>query len=167
MSRSRNEFVAQVLGFIAGIGKHYAGATLQLDSQSVPAASLVTLFQAAVDTDALVAPANTARTAAVEKANAAMETARPMAKAFKGMVLVASGTDTATLADFKLTPRKETVISPETRVTAARKGAATRKALGTKGAKQKRDAKKALAAQASAGEAPAATPSAVPAAPKA
>jgi hypothetical protein len=60
-----------------------------------------------------------------------------MAKSLKDMVLTASGKDTATLADFDLTPRKIPVVSPETRVAAAKKGAATRKALGTMGSQQK------------------------------
>ncbi|HEY3816555.1 MAG TPA: hypothetical protein VGL81_05265 [Polyangiaceae bacterium] len=170
MSVSKSDFVAQLLGFIAGINKHYAGATLQLDSQSVAATSLVTLFQTAVDADALVAPADTARTAAIEKATVALQAARPMAKAFKSMVLTASGKDTATLADFKLTPPKTPVVSPEARVAAAKKSAATRKALGTMGAQQKKAAKKALAAQATPpadAPAPAAATPAVPAPPKA
>jgi hypothetical protein len=148
MSMSNANFVAQLLGFIAGINKHYAGATLQLDSQAVTAASLVTLFQTVVDTAAAVTPTEVARTAAIEKATAAMEAAKPMATAFKNMVLTASGKDSATLADFQLTPRRAPVIPPATRVAAAKKAAATRKALGTMGSQQKKAAKKALAAQA-------------------
>jgi hypothetical protein len=94
-----------------------------------------------------VTAAETARTAAVAKLAAAIATAQPMAKAFKSMVFAASGSDTATLADFKLTPHKAPVISPATRAAAAVKAAATRKALGTKGTAQKKAAKKALAAQ--------------------
>jgi hypothetical protein len=56
MSTSHSDFVLQLQGFIAGINKHYVGATLQLDAQSVTAASLVTLFQAVLDTSAAVPP---------------------------------------------------------------------------------------------------------------
>jgi hypothetical protein len=163
MTTSNTDFVVQLLGFIAGINKHYTGATLQLDAQSVTAASLVTLFQAVADTATAAKLADTQRTAAIEKAAAAIEQARPMANAFKAMVLTASGKDTATLADFGLTPRKVAVVSPEARVAAAKKAAATRKALGTMGTQQKKAAKKALAAQG----APAVetTPAATPAAP--
>jgi hypothetical protein len=148
MSIIKSTFVQQLLGFIAGINKHYGGATLQLDGKSVTSASLVTLFQACVDAEAVVKQADAQRTAAVATATAAMQQASPSAKAFKAMVLAASGDDTVTLADFALKPRRVGVVSSEVKADAAKKGAATRKALGTKGSKQKKEAKKALAAAA-------------------
>jgi hypothetical protein len=166
MKTTKNAFVAQLASYIAGIGKHYAGQTLLLDGQNVTAASLVTLFQAVTNASAASDEADTQRTAAIAKTAAAIAAAQPMATAFKAMVLTASGKDTATLADFDLTPRKVPVISPETRVAAAKKAAATRKALGTMGSQQKKDARKALAAQGTpAVEATPATPATVPVAP--
>ena len=148
MNLNKTAFVTQLLGFIAGINKHYAGATLQVGGQSVTAASLVTLFQTVTNAADAAKVADTQRTAAIAKVDAAIEQAGPMAAAFKAMVLAASGSDTVTLADFSLKPHKVPVVAPETRVAAAKKAAATRKALGTKGSKQKKEAKKALAAQA-------------------
>ena len=137
MKTTKNAFVAQLVGYIAGLGKHYAGQTLLLDGQSVTAASLVTLFQTVVDASTAAQEADTQRTAAIAKTTAAIAAAQPMAKSLKNLVLTASGQDTATLADFSLEPRKIPVVSPETRVAAAKKAAATRKALGTMGSQQK------------------------------
>jgi hypothetical protein len=161
MATTKNDFLLQVQGFIAGIGKHYAGATLQLDGKSVTAASLVTLFQAVADAEEASQAAATQRTAAVAKAAAAVEQAKPAAKAFKAFVLAASGSDAETLADFDLKPPKVPVVTPETKAAAAKKAAATREALGTKGSQQKKAAKKALASSA-APATPAATPPATP-----
>ena len=147
MAIPKSTFVQQLLGFIAGINKHYGGATLQLDGKSVTSASLVALFQACADAEEASKQADAQRMAAVAKATAAKQQASPPAKAFKAMVLAASGDDTVTLADFALKPRKVGVVSSEVKADAAKKAAATRKALGTKGSKQKKEAKKALAAQ--------------------
>jgi len=155
MTTTKTDFIAQLQGLIAGIGKHYAGQTVLVNGATVTCASVVTLFQTAIDAENAAKLADTTRTAAVAKATAAMQQARPTAKGFTAMVLAASGSDTATLADFELKPRKVTVPSPEVKAAAAQKAAATRKALGTKGAQQKKAAKKALAAQPAAATAPA------------
>jgi hypothetical protein len=165
MSIPKSTFVQQLLGFIAGINKHYGGATLQLAGKSVTGASLVALFQECADAEVAVKEIDAQRAAAVAKATAAVQQASPMAKAFKAMVLVASGDDTVTLADFELKPRKVSVVSSEVRAEAARKAAATRKALGTKGSQQKKLAKKALAAQPVQGATATATPGPVVATP--
>jgi hypothetical protein len=165
MKTTKNAFVAQLVSFIAGIGKHYAGQTLLLDGQSVTAASLVTLFQTVTAASAASDEADTQRTAAIAKTDAAIAAAKPMATAFKALVLTASGKDTATLADFDLTPRKVPVISPEVRAAAAKKAAATRKALGTMGTQQKKAAKKALATQGTPAAAPAPAAAPTPAVP--
>jgi hypothetical protein len=45
------------------------------------------------------------------------------------------------LADFGMTPRKKHVVTPETKVAAAKKAKATRTLLGTRGSNQKKQAK--------------------------
>jgi hypothetical protein len=164
MKTTKNAFAAQLLGYIAGIGKHYAGQTLLLDGQNITAAQLVTLFQACADTADAAKQAETDRAAAVAKATAAMQQAKPMAKAFKATVLAAFGGDVKSLGDFDLTPLTVTPAPAEVKAAAVKKAASTRKALGTMGSQQKKDAKKALAAQ----ETPAvATPPVAPVTPKA
>jgi len=147
MTTTKTDFIAQLQGLIAGIQKHYAGQTVHFGGQDVTSAALVTLFQAAIDASNAAKLVDTQRTAAIAKATAAMQQARPAAKGFTALVLAASGSDTATLADFELKPRKVTEPTPEVKAAAALKAAATRKALGTKGTQQKKAAKKALAAQ--------------------
>jgi hypothetical protein len=160
-----SHLIQQLVGFIAGIGKHYPTATtITIDDRQVSTADLVTEFQGVVSADAAVKPADAARTATVANANALAEKALPDAKAFKAFVLATFGGNTVTLADFDLKPRKKAVVTPEVKSAAAEKAKATRKALGTKGSKQKKQAKKALAAQ-HAPEAPA--PEVAPAAPAA
>ena len=146
MSFTKSDFVLQLEGFIAGISKHYAGATLQMGGQAVPASTVVTTFQACIDACNAVEPVEVARTAAVAKADATVAAARPLARTFKAMVYAAYDTDAAVLADFRLEPRKEPVTTPAARVAAAKKAAATRKALGTMGSRQKKEAKAKLAA---------------------
>src|SRR5271169_905769 len=143
---SNTELVLQLQGFIAGIGKHYAGQTLQVGGQSIAAATLVTSFQACVDAINAVRPVEAARTAAVAKEQVAIAQAGPLARDFKAVLMAAYKGDATMLADFALKPRKVPVITPEVRAAAAKKAAATRKALGTKGTLQKKAAIKALAA---------------------
>ena len=162
MNTTKNEFAAQLLGYIAGIGKHYAGQTLLLDGQNITAAQLTALFQTCADTADAAKQAETDRAAAVAKANAAMQQARPMAKAFKATVLAAFGADPKSLGDFELTPPRVTPPTPAVKAAAAKKAAATREALGTKGTLQKKAALKALKTQTA--PAPATEPS-VPTAP--
>ena len=165
MGFTKSDFVLQLEGFIAGINKHYAGATLQMGGQAVPAGTVVTTFQACIDACNAVEPADVARTAAVAKADATVAAAKPMAKTFRAMVFAAFDTDAAVLADFRLEPRKVPVTTPAARVAGAKKAAATRKALGTMGAQQKKVAKAKLAAGAPAAEAPSPAPDAAPATP--
>jgi hypothetical protein len=162
---NHTDLVLQLTGFIAGINKHYAGQTLSIAGQSVTASNLVTTFQACIDALAAVKLVETQRTATIAKATAAIATAAPLAKGLKAVVLGAYSGDPTTLGDFDVEPHKVAVISTEVRAAAAKKGAATRKALGTLGAAQKKAAKKALATSATttAPSTPPATPA--PAAP--
>lgn len=72
------------------------------------------------------------------------------------------GKNAIALADFDLKPRRPTRVPAATKTDAAKKAKATRQALGTRGSHQKKEAKKALADQ----PAPA-TPSTEPAPPPA
>ncbi|HEY8040919.1 MAG TPA: hypothetical protein VIF15_14035 [Polyangiaceae bacterium] len=137
---------AEVLGFIVGINKHYANATLMLDGKSTSAASLVQSFQQCGDLAAAATQAEVQRAAAVKAAKEVATQVAPVAAAFKKVVLAAYGGDATILADFGLTPPKKATKTPAVLAAAAEKGKKTRKALGTKGSKQKKDAKKALAA---------------------
>jgi hypothetical protein len=154
-----------VLGYVPGIQKHYANATLHLDGADWTAAQLVSLFQELGAAVAAAAALEQQRADAVQAAAAVMAKAYPVAKAFKQAVLAAYGSQTVILGDFSLDPPKVAVTSPEVKAAAAKKAAATRKALGTMGPKQKKDAKKLLATQVATQPAASTEPAPAPAAP--
>jgi hypothetical protein len=137
---------AQVLGFIAGLQKHYANATLVLDNKSYPVAELVQMFQGCSDAAAAATAADAQRTTAVKAAEALAAQVGPIAVSLKKTVLAAYASNATVLADFSLDPPRVAVKTAEVKSAAAVKAAATRKALGTKGPQQKKLALKALAA---------------------
>jgi hypothetical protein len=155
---------AQVLGFISGLQKHYANATLVLDNKSYPVAELVQMFQSCSDSAAAATSADVQRTTAVKAAEAMAAQVGPVAAALKKVVLASYASNATVLADFSLEPPKVTVRTTEAKSAAAVKAAATRKALGTKGTQQKKAAKKALAAPSTPAE-PTAAAQAAPAVP--
>jgi len=165
MSRTNSRihpFAATLVGFIAGIKKHYAGQTVMLDGKSYTADALALLFQSCVDAETQAVQATVVKTTAVKKARDTAAQVRSVAKAFKNAVLAAYGADPTALADFALEPPKEPVKTPAVKEAAAVKAKATREALGTMGPKQKKEAKAKLAASAARPpEAPAATPAPV------
>jgi ribonuclease E len=135
-----------------------------MDDRTVSTDALSTEFQAVVDADAAAKAAEVQRANAVTKANTLAQGALQDATAFKAFLLATFGKNAATLADFDLKPRRPTKVPVATKTDAAKKARATRQALGTKGTRQKKQAKKALADQpaltAAATEAP---PAAAPA----
>ena len=137
-----------LVGFIAGMKKHYSGQTLMLDGKSWTTAALELFFQGCVDASTAAIDASVAKTAAVKRARDTVAQVRPVAVAFKKAVLAAYGADPTALADFELPPPRRGVKTPAVKQAAALKGAATRRALGTKGSKQKKEAKKLLASSA-------------------
>lgn len=164
-NKRSSKFIAQLIAYIAGIEKHYTTPTnLPLNGGTVSTTELVTEFQGAVDADANAKAEDKKRQAAIAAANAAANGTKPRAKAFKSFLLGAFAGNPTALADFALEERKQATLTSAERSAAAKKAFATRQALGTKGSKQKKLAKKALAEQ-QAPEAPA--PEAAPAAPAA
>ncbi len=165
MASKIHPFASVLVGFIAGMKKHYAGQTIMLDGKSWVVDQLETFFQSGVDAVTGATDAAVAKTTAVKKARDAVAQVRPVAKAFTKAVLAAYGGDPTTLADFDLTDPKQPVKTPEVKVAAAKRAKATREALGTMGPKQKARAKKELATQGATAEpqAPAATPAPAPA----
>jgi hypothetical protein len=152
-------FAATLVGFIAGLKKHYAGQSVMLDGKSYTADALELLFQSCIDAETGAVQATVAKTTAVKQARDSAAQVRPVAKALKKAVLAAYGADPTTLADFDLKPPKESVKTPAVKQAAAEKALATREALGTMGPKQKKKAKQELAASAAKGpQAPAVTP---------
>jgi len=140
--------VTMLTGFIAGMKKHYAGASMMLDGKSYTETSLETLFQSCIDDSNAADEAVATKVAAVKKAHDTAALVRPVAMAFKKAVVAAYSGDATALKDFALEPPKATVKTAAVKQAAAVKAKATRQALGTKGPKQKKAAKKQLAASA-------------------
>ena len=162
MSSTIHPFALTLVGFIAGMKKHYAGQSIMLDGKPWAVDALEAFFQSAVDATDGAADATVAKTTAVKKARDAVAQVRPVARAFKKAVLAAYGADPTALADFELTAPKQTVKTPAIKDAAAKKALATRKALGTKGPKQKAKARKDLEATQAAAPAAPAAPEAAP-----
>jgi hypothetical protein len=164
MSSTIHPFALTLVGFIAGMKKHYAGQTIMLDGKSWVVDALEAFFQSGVDAVTGAADAAVAKTTAVKNARDTVAQVRPVAKAFKKAVLAAYGGDPTALADFELSDPKQAVKTPAVKDAAAKKAKATRRALGTMGPKQKEKAKKQLASQPAPAEpeAPAATPAPAP-----
>lgn len=118
-----------------------------MDDRTVSTDALSAEFQAVVDADAAAKAVEVQRTNAVAKANALAQGIVQDAAAFKAFVLATFGKNAATLANFDLKPRRSRTMTAEGKSVAAKKAKATRQALGTKGKKQKEQAKKSLANQ--------------------
>jgi hypothetical protein len=103
---------------------------------------------AAIDADIAKSDASEKGRAAwlqeVDEERASHEALDPILSAVKQYVRLHIG-DTeaqrAALADFGMTPRKVRVVDPKTKVAAAAKARATRTLLGTRGSRQKKEAK--------------------------
>ncbi len=137
-TRSTQQAADQKL--VDGLTKH-AGviASLYLGGTAMPNAAIVSKLQALI---AAVNSTNTAR-ASLHALVLAEEQLRTQSDQFvtdlRQTILAMFSTQTDVLADFGLAPRKKAVKTPETKVAAATKAAATRKARGTKSKKQLAD----------------------------
>jgi hypothetical protein len=171
MTTTTYTFATLIAGIVAGINKRLGGQTLKLLNRDWTDKDLVALFQAVPDTAAAEKDADAKRNAAIAAARSAREEALPVFKALKPVLLAMYAGNPEALADFELHERKVGTKTPAVKAAAVTKAKATRKALGTKGPKQRKAAKKVLDEQAAAG-ASAAPPSppaspAPPTAPKA
>jgi hypothetical protein len=158
------KFATLIAGIVAGINKRLAGKTLHLLDHDFTDKELVAVFQPVLDTAAAEKEADAKRTAAITKARDARVAATPFLRALKPMLQSMYGSNAEALADFGLHEPKRRTAPPAVKAEAAKKAVATRKALGTKGKRQRADAKKQLAKQAAAGHA-AASPAAAAALP--
>jgi hypothetical protein len=143
---------------IAGINKDLQNvSSLPLASSTYTMAALVQLVQSRIDA------ANTVANARAQwvDASATYETLNTkvtqVVRDLRQYVISVHGQDSPVLADLGFTPPKRTALTPEELVARARKAAATRKARGTMGKKQKAKVKGTVGTTAPATP-PAATP---------
>ena len=103
----------------------------------MPPASLTTFIQSRIDAANEVVTAKAAWQSAAKAYIALNAQANVVVHDLKQFVIGLFGADSSKLPDFGFTPRKKAVLTPDQKVAAAAKRAATRKARGTVGPKAK------------------------------
>ncbi|HEY8090215.1 MAG TPA: hypothetical protein VIF09_20280 [Polyangiaceae bacterium] len=162
---SRDAQIAADQKLADGIQKHQAQLppTVTAGSQTMTPGDVVTVLQGWIATAKAADAAETARTAAVKADRDKRTATQPQVSAFRRLIIAMYLESPDVLGDYGLTAPKPPTMTAQERAAAAAKAAATRKALGTKGAQQKRAAIAAMTAGSSASS-PAAAPAAAPAA---
>ncbi len=155
-NRSRNDKVAADQSLLDGINKHSATMpAVIVGGAAVPLKDITTTLQARIEAAKNVTPAKATWQVAVQADRDQRAKSKTLVTVLKRTVELFFDGQVDTLADFGLTGRKPTVVTPETRVAAAAKARATREARHTMGKKQKAKIK---------GTVPAAAPEVPPAA---
>lgn len=123
---------------IAGIQKDLTSTkSIPLGATTYTPTTLAAFIQSRIDAVNEVITAKAAWQNAAKAYKALDAQANVVVHDLKQYVIGAFGTASPKLADFGFTPRKKAVLTPEQKVTAAAKRAATRVARGTKGPKAK------------------------------
>ena len=123
---------------IVGIKKDLQNvSSLPLASSTYTMAALEQLIQSRIDAVNTVANAKANWHNAVAAYQAVNTQVTQVVRALRQYVINTFGPDSPVLADFGFTPPKKVELTPEAKVARAEKSAATRKARGTMGKKQK------------------------------
>ncbi len=127
---------------------------LPLGGTSYTPTSLVAFIQSHIDAANAIATAKATWEKAIATYTGIDKQAQLVLHDLKALVLATFGPTSPKLADFGYKPRKVTVLTPEQKAAASAKRAATRKARGTMGPKQKLKVTGATAAANAAASAP-------------
>ncbi len=166
----KNRTVVQALDgqVIVGIKKDLQNvSSVPLAGSAYPTATLEQLIQSRIDAANTVANARAQWLEAVAAYKSLNTKVTPLVRALRQYVVNVYGPDSTVLADFGFTPSKKKVLTPEEQVAKAEKAAATRKARGTMGKKQKAKIKGTVDTTAPATPPAATAPAVTPAAPPA
>jgi hypothetical protein len=142
MAATRNTRAIQqsnVLALIAGIQKHLGTTSITVDSTTYTSANVVTMLEGRVTASNAVVAATAAFHAAVQADQDPVLTAFILKLTQAIRIMYASSP--SVLADFGIALPKTRVVSPATKVLAAAKAKATRKARNTMGTIQKKTVK--------------------------
>jgi hypothetical protein len=152
---------------INGLNKHATTIpSVAIAGASVTTKDIVATLQARIDSARAVLSTRATWQAAVQADRTERDKTKTFVSGLKQALLVAFAGQIDTLADFGLTGRKITVLTPEEKLVRAAKAKATRAARHTMGSKQKAGIKGTVAPTAPASPAPSApTPSPTPPAP--
>jgi hypothetical protein len=144
-----------------GITKHKTSlpATMSVSSQQVTPDNLIAVYEGLVASAKTVLAAEAAHAAAIKADKDKRAQVRTIATGGRRLIVAMYLASPDTLQDFGLVPPKTAVRSAANKATAASKAVQTRKVLGTKGTRQKKEA---LAAADTVPPVPAAAPPASP-----
>jgi hypothetical protein len=123
---------------IVGIRKNLQNvSSLATGGSTFTLVAIETLVQSRIDAAGAADVARARWLDAVAKYRALDTQATPVVRGLRRYVIDAFGENSPVLADFGFTPPRKTVLTPEQNVAKAKKAAATRKARGTMGKKEK------------------------------
>jgi len=143
VNRSESRAADASLG--VGLAKHEATlASFMIAGKAVKTADVLTALQSRQNSANAVDTARATWQAAVATQRNVLEQSNALVSGVKQSLHVMFAGSPDTLADFGLTPRKRTAVSPGVKVAAAVKAKATRAARHTQGSKQKAAIKGAL-----------------------
>jgi hypothetical protein len=142
---NKKSLLMSINQLIAGIGKHFATASMTIANQTYTGTQLVAVLQPLADliTATIASRATWQNDVAAEKK--AFASADEFLSSLQQAVYAAYGNSVATLADFGLAPRTRQAPSAAVKAAAAAKGLATKEARGEVG----KDKKATIAAPAS------------------
>ncbi|HEX8796544.1 MAG TPA: hypothetical protein VF765_36590 [Polyangiaceae bacterium] len=141
-SYSRADLLASDQTMIDGINKNLAllPASFRVNKQQVTPQIVVTTLQGRITTGKAVIEAETAHTAAVQADKDERAQTKPVIDGFKRIVIGMFANEPGVLKDMGLSAPRPAEKSAATKAKAAEKAQQTRKAVGTKGTKQKKAA---------------------------
>jgi hypothetical protein len=139
MPKNRTQQIDGDQKLIAGLNKHVSTVpALVIAGTTIATKDIVATLQPRIDTANAVLPARAGWLAAVQASDTELAKTRTFVSNLKQALLVAFSGQVDALADFGLTAKKPSVMSPETRVAAIAKMKATRAARHTMGSLQKK-----------------------------
>ena len=168
MFRNRSEVQAHDGQVIVGIKKDLQNvSSVPLAGSAYPTATLEQLIQSRIDAANTVASARAQWLEAVAAYKSLNTKVTPLVRALRQYLVNVYGPDSTVLVDFGFTSSKRKTLTSDEQVARVEKAAATRKARGTMGKKQKAKIKGAVTTTAPAAPPPATAPAVTPAAPAA
>jgi type I site-specific restriction endonuclease len=164
--KNRTDQAVADQSLIDGLNKHAAQIpSIFTAGATVTSKDIIATLQTRIDMAKTAQSTRATWQTAVAAEKAERAKTQTLVSALRQSLLVSFAGQVDVLSDFGLTARKTPVVSPETRVAAAKQAKATREARHTMGTKQKAAIKGTVAPTAPATAAPAPTPVATPPAP--
>jgi hypothetical protein len=134
---SRARVLARDKALIAGVEKHFGEGSVRIDGRTYTHAQLLKVLQRRVDATNAITAARAALATAILDEERERATTKAVVDGIRQLAFVMFGSAADGLADFGLSPRRRTHLTGEQLAARTAKAAATRKARGTLGPKQR------------------------------